>query len=721
MPAYTSGIPKSGMLEVGIALVLHDQFTTGMDQASKEVKRLYQDAKQGVMANLHAAVSVGEMGENLFGGMISAISEATQEAIGYLDTMTSISAITEATVAQTEALQKTARRVGFESIFSIPEVASGMKYLAMAGASVDEIQAMIGAATNVAGATGLQLGGKGGAADVITNVMRTFQADMLSAADAGDIMTKATLRSNMSMSDMAASIRYASADVTNLGYSLQETSAMIGTLGNMGIQGSMAGTALANMARYLGKSISDPAYKGAKALESIGLGAKDLTDAQGNLLQIDVILEKIKKATQGMNSVDKSNIYTQIFGVRGNRAATALTRDLEGYRNLLNEVSHSTGYAADIMGKRMDTLFGIVERFQESLTNLKTIWVQSMEPILGPIIKAATKWLQGLGTILESKVFGPIIGFFSVGIPLVGRFISTLVKWRALFLLVTRTDTLVTLKNVWATLTGGWTAANAQAQGYLGTLHAINAAHAGLSAHRMGGVFPAGMAVGAGAARGMGPAFSPVVKGGAKRGITYHGTRRDGTPIFIDNKTGKFAKMTDPRVEKHFRDVLVATKKGRFAAGTMAGGLARAGSAVARVGSGLMSLMGGPWGLALTGISVALPYVIGAIKNRNQVDKANQEAIEAQKEATEKNTKALGLLNSHYNTQEEAIAAGKSLTAEQEMKALREAIIQWRKLIESGAFFARQELVLKDSKGNTIQKVTWDDYNKEQNFNLATK
>ncbi len=707
MPQYTGGIPKSGMLEIGIALTLHDQFTTGMDQASKEVKRLYQDAKNGVMANLNAAVSVGEMGENFFGGMISAISEATTQAIEYLDTMTSISAITEATVQQTQALEATARRVGFQSIFSIPEVASGMKYLAMAGASAEEIQAMIGAATNVAGATGLQLGGKGGAADVITNVMRTFQQEMYSAADAGDIMTKATLRSNMSMSDMAASIRYASADITNLGYDLREASAMIGTLGNMGIQGSMAGTALANMARYLSKSVSDSSYKGHEALKSIGLGPKDLVDAHGNLLAIDTILEKIQRATQGMNSVDKANIYTQIFGVRGNRAATALTRDLEGYRNLLKEVSNSAGYAANMMEKRMNSLFGIVERFNESMTNLKTVWVQTMEPIVGPLLKVATKWLKGLGAILESKVFGPTIGFFSVGIPLVGRFISTLVKWRAMFLLVTRTDTLVTLKNVWAVLTGGWTAAQAKAQGYLGTLQAINAAHAGLNAQRMAGVFPAGMAVGAGAARGMGPAFSPIVKGGSKRGITYHGQRRDGTPIFIDNRTKKFAKMTDPRVEKHFKDVLVATKMGKYAKGTMAGAMARTGAAVANVGRGLMNMMGGPWGLALTAISMGLPYVIGSIQERNRKAQEAAAINEDQKKAMIENTKALGSLAAKYDTTEES--EDYNLTLVQEMKILAQSIQKWHKLIESGHFFSRSELTLNLPGGKT-QKVVLDNY-----------
>lgn len=711
MPAYTSGIPKSGMLEIGIALVLHDQFTTGMDQASKEVRRLYQDAKQGVIANLHAAVSVGEMGENLFGGMISSIAEATNQAVEFLDTMTSVNAITEATDLQMKSLSETARRVGFQSIFSIPEVASGMKYLAMAGASVGEINSMIEAATNVAGATGLALGGKGGAADVITNVMRTFQADMMSATDVGDIMTKATLRSNMNMADMAASIRYASADVTNLGYSLQEASAMIGTLGNMGIQGSMAGTALANMARYLSKSVSDPAYKGHKALESLGLTSADLTDAHGNLLAIDTILEKIRNATQGMTSVEKSNIYTQIFGVRGNRAATALTRDLEGYRNLLKEVSDSAGYATHIMEQRMNSLFGIVERFNESLTNLKTIWVQTMEPVLGPLIKAATKWLQGIGRIMETKIIGPTIGFFSVVIPLVGRFISSLVKWRAIYLLMTRTDSLITLKNVWSVLTGGWSAATASANGYLASLRAIQAQQAVMS----------GQAAAVAAANAAGMNNVTMRRGG----IIYTGIptkNGKGRHIFRDANTGKMISPKDPRVTRNFADVLTNVGKGAaVGAGAKAlTTLGKVGRGLAGVGKGIMTMMGGPWGLAITGILTILPYVIGAINSRKQVDKANKAAMEANTNAVDWNSKALGTLASKYDTKEEADAAGKTLTVEQEIRLLRHSIGDWINRIDTGNFH-NLDITIRDSKGNPIQSMSFDKYNRDQNLALGTK
>lgn len=712
MPQYTGGILKSGMLEIGIALTLHDQFTTGMDQASKEMKKLYRDAQNGVMANLNAAVSIADMGSNLFDGMINSISQAAQEASGFMDTMVSIEAITEATAKQMDTLSKTARRVGFSSIFSIPEIGSGMKYLAMAGANANEINSMIEAAANVAGATGLALGGKGGAADIITNVMRTFVEEGYSAIQVGDIMTKAALRSNMSMADMAASIRYASADVTNLGYNLEEASAMIGTLGNMGIQGSMAGTALANMMRYLSKSISDPNYKGGKALANLGISPQELVTANGELREIDVILGKIKAATAGLTDVEKLNVFTSIFGVRGNRAATALMRDLDGYRKLLNETVSSAGYAGKIMEERMASLYGHIERFREGITNLKTTYTQTIEPILKPILKVATNWLQGLANVMESKIFGPTIGFFTVGIPLVGRFITTLVKWRAVYLLLARTDTMVTLKNIWTVLTGGWSSANAQATGYLGTLQAIKAAHAGLAG---------GAVVG-----GVGPVVAPGPRGTIqKRGdITYQvlpTKNGKGRHIFRD-ATGKTLRYDDPRVTSTYNDVLKNIGKSAGAMATGATLMGKVGRGIGTFGKGLFALMGGWPGIILMAVTTLGPLLVQAISSRREANRLNKEQEQAMKglsQSIDTNSAAVGSLAAKYDT---ASAAGDQsmLTNNQKIDALTQAINDWRRLIESGAFYRKQELVLKDANGRSLGTVVWDDYDSE-NLDLGTK
>src|SRR5699024_2143618 len=116
------------------------------------------------------------------------------------------------------------------------------------------------------------------------------------------------------------------ADMVTLKQELPQVAAMIGTLGNAGIQGSMAGTALSNMVRYLNKSISQPSFKGGKALARLGLSKQDFVDAKGDLLDFSIILEKLQKATANLTSTEQNAVFLDIFGVRGNRAAVALMR-----------------------------------------------------------------------------------------------------------------------------------------------------------------------------------------------------------------------------------------------------------------------------------------------------------------------------------------------------------------------------------------------------------
>lgn len=81
--------------------------------------------------------------------------------------------------------------------------------------------------------------------------MRTFKLEGQNAANVvGDQLTKAAMSSNVSMADLAESIKYSAASMVTLRQQLPQVAAMIGTLGNAGIQGSMAGTSIRNMADY---------------------------------------------------------------------------------------------------------------------------------------------------------------------------------------------------------------------------------------------------------------------------------------------------------------------------------------------------------------------------------------------------------------------------------------------------------------------------------------
>lgn len=604
--AFTSGSPGSS-LEIGIALVLQDRFSNQAREASNTIRKLHNDAKMAVDANLNAGIGVANTMMSIADNAFSVLSASVVAGAEFIDTMTTVGAITQATESQMRELSDIAQTLGLESMFNSQEIASGMKYLAMAGNDFNEVTQMIRGAVMVAGASGMEIGGKGGAADIITNVMRTFrQEGERASVVVGDQMTKAALSANISMTDLAESIKYAGADMVTLNQTLPQTMAMIGTLGNAGIQASMAGTAISNMARYLNKSIADPNFKGGKALASIGLSPEDFLDTTGSIIDLGDAIEKIKIATQDMNASQRNLIMNQIFGVRGMRAAVAMMNDLEGYRELLNKIQNeSSGIASEMMDKRMSSLAGRLDAMVNSFENLATTFATSVTPVLGPIFDAVGYVMGILRNILATPVLGTFIaGFTTLGV-LAGVVFPRIIKfWASIKLL--RNDSQISMANFFAILRGGWRGAAMDATRYM----AIEKA---LIKQRRGGIAADGVLASAQAALSGGAVVAGVSK-------TRNGRYRDET-------TGKFIKKTEAQrrlssaTSADIERALTGRPKPNIS--STAG---RIGKGILSMGKGLLGFLGGPWGFAIITIASLIPSLIGAIRGNKEETTRNTEA-----------------------------------------------------------------------------------------------
>lgn len=604
--AFTSGSPGSS-LEIGIALVLQDRFSNQAREASNTIRKLHNDAKMAVDANLNAGIGVANTMMSIADNAFSVLSASVVAGAEFIDTMTTVGAITQATESQMRELSDIAQTLGLESMFNSQEIASGMKYLAMAGNDFNEVTQMIRGAVMVAGASGMEIGGKGGAADIITNVMRTFrQEGERASVVVGDQMTKAALSANISMTDLAESIKYAGADMVTLNQTLPQTMAMIGTLGNAGIQASMAGTAISNMARYLNKSIADPNFKGGKALASIGLSPEDFLDTTGSIIDLGDALEKIKIATQDMNASQRNLIMNQIFGVRGMRAAVAMMNDLEGYRELLNKIQNeSSGTASEMMDKRMSSLAGRLDAMVNSFENLATTFATSVTPVLGPIFDAVGYVMGILRNILATPVLGTFIaGFTTLGV-LAGVVFPRIIKfWASIKLL--RNDSQISMANFFAILRGGWRGAAMDATRYM----AIEKA---LIKQRRGGIAADGVLASAQAALSGGAVVAGISK-------TRNGRYRDET-------TGRFIKKTE--VQRRLSSATSAdieralTGRPKPNISSTAG---RIGKGILSMGKGLLGFLGGPWGFAIITIASLIPSLIGAIRGNKEETTRNTEA-----------------------------------------------------------------------------------------------
>ena len=714
MAYVTSGSLRGNSLEIGIALVLQDRFSNQAKDASAAIRRLHNEAKEAVTANLQTADSIlGTVYQSLI-NVAGGITNTVLQGAEFIDTMTTVSAITGSTREQLQMLSETAQSLGLETMFGSQDIASGMKYLAMAGNTVEQVNDMIKGAAYVANATGMELGGKGGAADLITNVMKTFKIVGDGASElVGDQLTKATLSANISMTDLAESIKYSAADMVMLKKELPEVAAMIGTLGNAGIQGSMAGTSLGNMARYLIKAFN-PKTDAYSFLQRMGLSQQDFVDAQGDLIDFGDIMEKISKGVENLPSIDRGKAIGAIFGVRGQRAANAIMNDLEGYRNLLDQIqNNSAGFAKDIVDKRMNTLAGSIDKVSSAWENLKVAFTEQIGPALMPILNTISQIIEAVREFVTTPVgaFASQVFVLSTFIGLVGtKVLQLITKWRLL-----RSDTQIGFTNMFRLIRGGWQGATLDLQNYMRLQGLLNAQttyglpyYASMAKHLgtpVGGVVydqrtkrwrshdQSVTGLGKGTFMKERDAIRYTETHGTGKQVVsgFFGTGVGATTTGTQSGKGTFMKERDAirYTETHGTGKQVVS--GFFGTGvgaTTTGTQSTWGKLL-----GLGSKLFGVLSLVSLGLTIIWPLI-----------KMVANAIKGNTEEVKKNTYSVNTLAGKYATEQERLASGKSLDLAGEVRLLRESIEKFNKKSSNQTLTLR----LEDLNGKEITRKIVD-------------
>ncbi len=140
-----------------------------------------------------------------------------------------------------DALTKTAQRLGRETSFTAQQVADAMVALGRMGFDPSEIEASISSVLNLSRATGTELAES---ADIAANSLRIFGLEAQKMSKVSDILTATANGSAQTLTDLFEGLKMAGPQGAAAGETLDEVCASIGIMANMGIKGSLAGTAL---------------------------------------------------------------------------------------------------------------------------------------------------------------------------------------------------------------------------------------------------------------------------------------------------------------------------------------------------------------------------------------------------------------------------------------------------------------------------------------------
>lgn len=410
------------IVEVGVAMVLKDRFSQEAGKISGSFRTMMNDMNTWNRGIQMSASNTMDFGMQLVGGM----ARAYKYSAGVQNEVWTASKIAGATIAEQREMLQLAKDVNEITPLTASDVASGQRYLAMAGNKFDAIKEMIGPASKLASIFTMPVGQKGGVADLMTNIMSMYQIPMGEAARVTDDLYTAVTNANISLTDLAQSISYAGADMATAGVDLRQTAAAIGVLGDMGIQGSMAGTSLANMIRYLQLSLVNQKKKGYNALADLGLSPDEFFDAQGNLIDLYTIYQKFAKAAVGLPSRIETPTFFNIFGVRGNRGMLPVLRDIASGRDKMGKIlatyDQNIGAVNRLNEERLKTDAGAIDQFESSIGNLTVTAGAALGRIFTPVLNVGNSIIKVINSISETWV-----GSFGLRVAATGVVVGTIV------------------------------------------------------------------------------------------------------------------------------------------------------------------------------------------------------------------------------------------------------------------------------------------------------
>lgn len=597
----------NSMVQVGVSMVLQDRFTQEAGKISGSFNGMMNEINNW---NRGINMAIGysfDAGRAMIGGMY----DAYKYSAGVSKEILLAAKMSGATTQQQNELFRLAQEINARNPLTALDIASGERFMAMAGNAPDQIKKMIEPAAQLAAIFGMNLGGKGGVADLMTNIMATFNIPGSQATDVVDKLGIATTSTNMSLNDLAAAFQYSGAEFRNAKMDMGSAAAAIGVLGDQGIQASSAGTALANMYRYLTLSITGQRKKGYEALKAIGIDPKSLLTAKGDLKDIATIVKIIGDHLGKNASTQKAtSFFYNAVGVRGSRAMSALLQDYWTGRNKLETVlakyndPNNANWTSNTMQDYMKSPQGRIDALTSSFENLKVSAGAALADVFNPILKGLTVISHIVNNITNTGFGGWIIRVGSMSV-----MIFTAIQGFRMIYMTTRMITTTFRQQ------------NLQQTQQQTKLVAMNAVYAQIEAHLRTMVALQMQLTG----MQMAPGTRMILPMGGTLGKSKGGRVTVGVPTSGRINPGGYANAISSAAGAAAGAAGAATAAGAAAAG----GRAAAGATIG-VGSRILGFLGGPWGI---GLSIGIPIIVDLLgKWFSKDQEENDEAAKRQED-----------------------------------------------------------------------------------------
>lgn len=325
--------------------------------------------------------------------------------------------------ANMEELRQLALKTGEDTIFSATEAGNAMVELAKGGLTEADIKGGALATTMALAAAGnMELAE---AANTVVQSMGAFELSADQTGEAANALAGAAAASSADVSDLTQGLAQVSAQANSAGWSIQDTTAVLGAFADAGVTGSDAGTSLKTMLQRL----AAPTDKAADMIDSLGI---NIRDSNGNMLDAAGVAQELTDKMGGLASAEKDAAMQTIFGSDASRAALIMTNlgreGIEKYTAATNDQTAAQRLADSQMGdsaRAIEEMKGAVETAAIKIGTALAPTVTEIAGIVGDAAEAFSSMSEEeqhnvIQTAALVAGLGPALSILSKLIPVVG-------------------------------------------------------------------------------------------------------------------------------------------------------------------------------------------------------------------------------------------------------------------------------------------------------------
>jgi TP901 family phage tail tape measure protein len=289
---------------------------------------------------------------------LAAATKLVSDPVKFESVVSEVSARSSLTGAQTTDLAGFFRDQAASSLFKSDQVGQAGLFLAKSGFGLEDTKKTLPAVLDLASAEGADLGF---ASDFVTDIIDQFG---LSKGDAGTVVDTLAKASNIATTDIfqlrEAFINFGST-ASQMGISLEESSAMMGLLAKAGLKGAK-GTAVLQTAML---KLADPSKEAAASLEQEGIEVFD--SATGKFVGLESLLSQLQDVTDNLSQEEGTKLLTNVFGTRGASRMLAILnqrdeatglRGVDLFNQQLAKINDAKGFARELAKARERTTTG---------------------------------------------------------------------------------------------------------------------------------------------------------------------------------------------------------------------------------------------------------------------------------------------------------------------------------------------------------------------------